>query len=80
MEHEEIGTPFGEALRIEFLVFLRSMSFKLLMVFWFVKYAIYSSDTLYNLIVCSPYIKRKHLANASLLLNLPLKRQELSGC
>ena len=28
MEHEEIGTPFGEALRIEFLVFLRSMSFK----------------------------------------------------
>ena len=36
MEHEEIGTPFGEALRIEFLVFLRSMSFKLLMVFWFV--------------------------------------------
>lgn len=51
MEHEEIGTPFGEALRIEFLVFLRSMSFKLLMVFWFVILTFFCITVLSNSII-----------------------------
>ena len=59
MEHEEIGTPFGEALRIEFLVFLRSMSFKLLMVFWFVILTFFCITVLSNSIIGNGPVLRK---------------------